>query len=47
MDVSSDVMSELQLLKGLQPPEMQNRVFVESAAAVEPPQITQEEIGRD
>ena len=40
-------MSELQRLKGLLPPEMQSWVFVESAAAVEPPLITLEEIGRD
>jgi hypothetical protein len=29
-------MSELQRLKGLLPPEMQNWVFVESAASVDP-----------
>ena len=40
-------MSELQRLKGLLPPEMQNWVFVESAASVDPPLITLEEIGRD
>ena len=40
-------MSELQRLKGLLPPEMQSWVFVESAAAVDPPLITLEEIGRD
>ena len=40
-------MSELQRLKGLLPPEMQSWVFVETAAAVDPPLITLEEIGRD
>ena len=40
-------MSELQRLKGLLPPEMQSWVFVEAAAAVDPPLITLEEIGRD
>ena len=40
-------MSELQRLKGLLPPEMQSWVFVEAAAAAEPPLITLEEIGRD
>ena len=40
-------MSELQRLKGLLPPEMLSWVFVESAAAVDPPLITLEEIGRD
>ncbi len=40
-------MSELQRLKGLLPPENQSWVFVEAAAAVEPPLITLEEIGRD
>ncbi len=40
-------MSELQRLKGLLPPENQSWVFVESAAAVDPPLITLEEIGRD
>tara|TARA_Y100001968_G_C19411762_1_gene746702 strand:+ start:1199 stop:1834 length:636 start_codon:yes stop_codon:yes gene_type:complete len=40
-------MSELQRLKGLLPPENQTWVFVEPAAAVDPPLITLEEIGRD
>ncbi len=40
-------MSELQRLKGLLPPENQSWVFVEAAAAVDPPLITLEEIGRD
>ncbi len=40
-------MTELQRLKGLLPPEMQSWVFVESAAAADPPLITVEEIGRD
>ena len=40
-------MSELQRLKGQLPPEMQSWVFVEAAAAVDPPLITLEEIGRD
>ncbi|WP_074457578.1 DUF3318 domain-containing protein [Candidatus Synechococcus spongiarum] len=40
-------MTELQRLKGLLPPEMQSWVFVESAAAADPPLITIEEIGRD
>jgi hypothetical protein len=40
-------MSELQRLKGLLPPEMQSWVFVEASAAVDPPLISIEEIGRD
>ena len=40
-------MSELQRLKGLLPPENQSWVFVEAAAAIDPPLITIEEIGRD
>jgi len=40
-------MSELQRLKELLPPENQSWVFVEAAAAVDPPLITLEEIGRD
>jgi len=40
-------MSELQRLKGLLPPEMQSWVFVEAAAAADPPLISIEEIGRD
>ncbi len=40
-------MSELQRLKGLLPPELQSWVFVEASAAVDPPLITCEEIGRD
>ena len=40
-------MSELQRLKGLLPPENQSWVFVEAAAAVDPPLITLEEIGTD
>ncbi len=40
-------MSELQRLKGLLPPENQSWVFVEAAAAIDPPLITLEEIGRD
>ena len=40
-------MTELQRLKGLLPPEMQSWVFVEVAAATDPPLITIEEIGRD
>lgn len=40
-------MTELQRLKGLLPPEMQSWVFVEAAAAADPPLITIEEIGRD
>lgn len=40
-------MSELQRLKSLLPPELQSWVFVESSAAVDPPLIICEEIGRD
>ena len=40
-------MSELQRLKGLLPPENQSWVFIEAAAAIDPPLITLEEIGRD
>ena len=40
-------MSELQRLKSLLPPENQSWVFVEAAAAIDPPLITLEEIGRD
>ena len=40
-------MSELQRLKGLLPPENQSWVFVEAAAAIDPPLIDLEEIGRD
>jgi len=40
-------MSELQRLKSLLPPENENWVFVEAAAAIDPPLITLEEIGRD
>ncbi len=40
-------MSELQRLKGILPPENQSWVFVEAAAAIDPPLITLEEIGRD
>ena len=40
-------MSELQRLKSLLPPENESWVFVESAAAIDPPLITLEEIGRD
>jgi len=40
-------MSELQRLKNLLPPENESWVFVESAAAIDPPLITLEEIGRD
>jgi len=40
-------MSELQRLKGLLPPENQSWVFIEAAAAIEPPLITLEEIGSD
>ena len=40
-------MSELQRLKRLMPPENQSWVFVEAAAAIDPPLITLEEIGRD
>ena len=40
-------MSELQRLKSLLPPENESWVFVEAAAAIDPPLITLEEIGRD
>jgi len=40
-------MSELQRLKSLLPPENESWVFIEAAAAIDPPQITLEEIGRD
>ena len=40
-------MSELQRLKKLLPPENESWVFVEAAAAIDPPLITLEEIGRD
>ncbi len=40
-------MSELQRLKSLLPPENDSWVFVEAAAAIDPPLITLEEIGRD
>ncbi len=40
-------MSELQRLKSLLPPENESWVFLESAAAIDPPLITLEEIGRD
>jgi len=40
-------MSELQRLKSLLPPENESRVFIEAAAAIDPPLITLEEIGRD
>ena len=40
-------MSELQRLKGLLPPENQSWVFVESAAAIDPPLVDIEEIGSD
>ena len=40
-------MSELQRLKSLLPPENESWVFIEAAAAIEPPLITLEEIGRD
>ncbi len=40
-------MSELQRLKNLLPPENESWVFVETAAAIDPPLITLEEIGRD
>lgn len=44
---SPPAMSELQRLKGLLPPELQSWVFVEASAAVDPPLVTCEEIGRD
>ncbi len=40
-------MSELQRLKSLLPPENESWVFVEAAAAIDPPLIILEEIGRD
>ena len=40
-------MSELQRLKSLLPPENESWVFIEAAAAINPPLITLEEIGRD
>ena len=40
-------MSELQRLKNLLPPENESWVFIEAAAALDPPLITLEEIGRD
>ena len=40
-------MSELQRLKNLLPPENESWVFIEAAAAIDPPLITLEEIGRD
>jgi len=40
-------MSELQRLISLLPPENESWVFVEAAAAIDPPLITLEEIGRD
>jgi len=40
-------MSELQRLKNLLPPENESWVFVEAAAAIDPPLIPLEEIGRD
>ena len=40
-------MSELQRLKSLLTPENESWVFVEAAAAIAPPLITLEEIGRD
>ena len=40
-------MSELQRLKNLLPPENESWVFVEAAAAIDPPLIILEEIGRD
>ena len=40
-------MSELQRLKSLLPPENERWVFIEAAAAIDPPLITLEEIGRD
>ena len=40
-------MSELQRLKSLLPQENESWVFVEAAAAIDPPLITLEEIGRD
>ena len=40
-------MSELQRLKSLLPPENESWVFIKAAAAIDPPLITLEEIGRD
>jgi len=40
-------MSELQRLKSLLPPENESWVFIEAAAAIDPPLLTLEEIGRD
>ena len=40
-------MSELQRLKSLLPPENESWVFIEAAAAINPPLIALEEIGRD
>jgi len=40
-------MSELQRLKSLLPPENESWVFIEASAALDPPLITLEEIGRD
>ena len=40
-------MSELQRLKSLLPPENESWVFIEAAAAIDPPLIMLEEIGRD
>ena len=40
-------MSELQRLKSLLPPENESWVFIEAAAAIDPPLITLEEIGSD
>ena len=40
-------MSELQRLKSLLPPENESWVFIEAAAAIDPPLIPLEEIGRD
>ena len=40
-------MSELQRLKSLLPPENESWVFIEAAAAIDPPLITLQEIGRD
>jgi len=40
-------MSELQRLKSLLPPENESWVFIEAAAAIDPPLITLEEIGRN
>ncbi len=47
MNWEPETMSELQRLKGLLPPENQSWVFVEAAAAIDPPLIMLEEIGRD